>query len=146
MEYVARTLEDTESFSIQLIEKIKEEVKRKNGNSIFLTFSGDLGSGKTTLTKYIAKHLGAEDVVTSPTFILRNDYKLKDDIFKKLIHIDAYRFEEESEGKILELDDLAKKENALIILEWPERVTNLLPKDRIDLIAKVKDNEYTFNL
>ena len=82
--------------------------------------SGDLGAGKTTLVKAVAKLLGVEESVQSPTFVFMREYQTKNKKFKNLYHIDAYRFDTKEEGDILNLKQLKKKGN-LIIIEWPEK-------------------------
>ena len=89
---------------------------------IFL--EGDLGSGKTTFTKSLAKELGIKDTVISPTFILQKKYKInnKKYIYKNLVHIDAYRFEDPKEVKVLTLDETLKDPKNLVIIEWPSKL------------------------
>jgi tRNA threonylcarbamoyladenosine biosynthesis protein TsaE len=82
---------------------------------------GDLGAGKTTLVKSIAKVLGITASVQSPTFVFMREYETKHKTIKKLYHIDAYRFENKDEGKVLELDKIQNK-NTLTIIEWPEKM------------------------
>mgnify|MGYP001562904296 CR=1 FL=1 len=96
--------------------------------------SGDLGSGKTAFAKCLASALGIADVVTSPTFILEKVYiiprgSLVGERFTKLIHIDAYRLHSASEMRALDWDALLADEHNLILLEWPEQVKEVLPKD-----------------
>ncbi len=88
--------------------------------SLVLGFSGNLGAGKTTFTKEFLKQLGHMGSVASPTFVLRRDYKTKDQ--KNVIHIDAYRLEKpEHIYQVISKQELADKNN-LIIIEWPEKV------------------------
>ena len=88
--------------------------------------SGDLGAGKTTLVKAVAKLLGVEESVQSPTFVFMREYQTKNKKFKNLYHIDAYRFDTKEEGDILNLKQLKKKGN-LIIIEWPEKIDSQNP-------------------
>ena len=83
--------------------------------------SGELGAGKTTLVKSIASSLGIVDPVQSPTFVFMREYDSKHKKFKKLYHIDAYRFDNKDEGDILNLESLKSKNN-LILIEWPEKM------------------------
>lgn len=100
--------------------------------------SGELGAGKTTLMQNVARLLGVQNNVVSPTFVLRRDYKLSEVhpsilreaprsgegvILKYLIHIDAYRLEKpEMLAQVLSEEEL-KDENNLIVIEWPEKVS-----------------------
>lgn len=88
---------------------------------------GDLGSGKTTIAQGIAQGWGTLDAVTSPTFILVNEYRRSDGGF--LFHMDAYRLESEPEAAELDIDRMLA-EGALIV-EWPERVETALGTGRL---------------
>ena len=90
---------------------------------------GELGSGKTTFVKGVARGLGVEGVVASPTFVIEKIYKLKAQLFDYLIHIDAYRLESGEELSTLGFDDLRKDPKNLIVIEWPEHVREVLGED-----------------
>jgi tRNA threonylcarbamoyladenosine biosynthesis protein TsaE len=89
---------------------------------------GDLGAGKTTLTKGIAKGRGAaeRDQVSSPTFTLIHEYG------PKLYHIDLYRLDEEREVETLGVDEIFEKD-ALALVEWGEKFLRLMPEKRIEI-------------
>lgn len=88
-----------------------------------LLLEGDLGAGKTTFTKTLGKVLGIPyDDIHSPTFILKKKYITQHETFKKLVHIDAYRFEDESESDILKLEDDLHEKETLIVIEWPSKM------------------------
>ena len=107
------------------------EIGRKLGQHLqpgdLLCLQGDLGAGKTTLTQGIAEGWGSADSVSSPTFVMVNLYRAADGT--PLYHMDAYRIESLPEAAQLGLDDMLA-EGALIV-EWPERIEALLPKERI---------------
>jgi tRNA threonylcarbamoyladenosine biosynthesis protein TsaE len=99
-----------------------------------VTLTGELGAGKTTFTQAIARALGVTDTVTSPTFVLEKIYELPEGAaFSKLIHIDAYRLKSGSELAPLEFDILMKDSKNLLLLEWPERVTDALPQPNVSI-------------
>ena len=104
------------------------------GNLICL--QGDLGAGKTTLVQGMAQGWGSLDAVSSPTFILVNEYRRPDG--GHLFHMDAYRLESGAEAAELDID-LMLAEGALIV-EWPERVASVLPHEELrvsmDFIAE----------
>jgi tRNA threonylcarbamoyladenosine biosynthesis protein TsaE len=101
-----------------------------NGSTATIVgLSGDLGAGKTTLVKAIAKELGITETITSPTFVIAKYYDTKDARFTKLIHIDAYRIEDPKELEVLGWDSIKKEPNTLVVIEWPEKVEELLPED-----------------
>jgi tRNA threonylcarbamoyladenosine biosynthesis protein TsaE len=95
--------------------------------------TGNLGSGKTTLTKGIAEGLGvaARDEVSSPTFTLVHEYG------GGLFHVDLYRLEKPAEVLSLGLDDLWDRGDALVLVEWGERFLGALPPPdvRIEIVA-----------
>ena len=117
---ILKGLEDTKKFGEKLGSLLKP------GDIICLM--GDLGAGKTTLTKSIGIGLGVEDYITSPTFTLINEYKGR----LNLYHFDVYRLE-----GISDLDDLGFEEyfysGGVCIIEWGDKIENILPKDTINL-------------
>jgi tRNA threonylcarbamoyladenosine biosynthesis protein TsaE len=92
-----------------------------------ICLQGELGAGKTTLVQGIAQGWGSLDSVSSPTFILVNVYRRADG--SQLFHMDAYRLDSVSEAEQLDLDSMLA-EGALII-EWPERMSGLVPAERL---------------
>ncbi len=97
-----------------------------------LGLRGDLGAGKTTFTQSLAKALGLQEIVTSPTFVIEKVYQLPEGVtFHHLVHIDAYRLESPAELAHLGFDNLVADRGNLIVVEWPERVAELLPPDTI---------------
>jgi tRNA threonylcarbamoyladenosine biosynthesis protein TsaE len=97
---------------------------------------GNLGAGKTTLAKGIAKGLGAADPeqVSSPTFTLIHEYS------PRLFHIDLYRLDEEREVETLGLDEIFEKD-ALVLIEWGEKFPRLMPADRIEIRLEPMSND-----
>lgn len=85
---------------------------------------GDLGAGKTTLTKGIAEAFEAaeQDDVTSPTFTLINEYRGPE---RSLFHIDLYRIDTERELATLGLDDLLREDSNILLVEWGEKFERL---------------------
>ena len=102
---------------------------------------GNLGAGKTTLTKGIALGLGVAqpDEVSSPTFTLIHEYGEP----VRLYHIDLYRIEEAAELATLELEDLMDRD-ALVLIEWGERFAERMPKPRTEIrIERTGDEQRT---
>lgn len=112
-----------------LAEKVTSILKYKGKtNATVLLLQGDLGAGKTTFTKSLAKALGVdEDEVHSPTFILKKEYATAHPTFSKIVHVDAYRFNSPEEAKVLRLEDNLKEAGTLMVIEWPERMTYIRP-------------------
>lgn len=111
------------------------------GRAKVLFLEGDLGAGKTTFTKVLASTLGIDqEEVHSPTFILKKEYKGDHPTFKKLIHIDAYRFDVPEEAKVLKLAQDAKEEDALIVIEWPSKLGALIDEDMSIAFSVIDDD------
>ena len=119
--------------------------KNNNGSSVLL-LSGDLGAGKTTTTKYIAEKLGIDDIVNSPTFVLRKEYETKDFDFKKLIHFDLYRIEKENEIQGIGLPEALLKKETLIVVEWPEKLREGFFKNAVFVNINVEKEERIFDI
>lgn len=124
MKFVSKNLQDT----ADIAEKFLAECASREGEALVVGLSGDLGSGKTAFTQAVAKQLGIQDIVTSPTFIIEKIYKLNNQQFDHLIHIDAYRLESGSELLHLGWKEIAANPKNVIFIEWPEKVIDILPK------------------
>ena len=123
-----------------LIEKtISLARTRKQG--LCLAFYGEMGVGKTSLIKAICKEMGVEDIVTSPSFALINEYiSNRNEI---IYHFDFYRIE-----KIEEIFDFGYEDyfysNNYCFIEWPEKIESLLPENCISVYIKENsDNSRT---
>lgn len=129
------SLDETEEFGIKLGKLLKK------GHIVCL--NGDLGAGKTTLTKAIGLGLDVKEYITSPTFTLINQYKGRLPVY----HFDVYRLENADELFDLGFDEYFYG-NGVCIIEWAEKIEKLLPKERIELdIKKGKDiNERVINI
>jgi tRNA threonylcarbamoyladenosine biosynthesis protein TsaE len=118
-----------------IAKKILEKIyKPKKVVATIVALSGDLGSGKTTLTKEIAKQLGIKKNLISPTFVIMKIYEINSKSeyfskFKNLIHIDAYRLESHLELLNIGWDKIIENKDNLVILEWPEMVEACLSDD-----------------
>ena len=102
-----------------------------------ICLQGDLGAGKTTFVQGIANGWGSMDSVSSPTFILVNEYRRVDQ--SQLFHMDAYRLDSTPAAEELDLDSMLA-EGALII-EWPERMDGLVPAERLWVKLEHVDDE-----
>ncbi len=108
-----------------------------------VTLSGELGVGKTTFIKAVAKAFDIKEVVTSPTFVLEKIYTLSPKAecqtfsFGRLIHIDAYRLSPEDTLTSIGFGGVMKDNTNLVLFEWPEKVSKALPKATINISIKV---------
>lgn len=120
-EYITNSDQET----IALGETFAKELK--GGDIICLT--GDLGGGKTHFTKGIAKGLGIEEDITSPTFVLMRDYETNKGFI--LHHLDLYRLKGAQALEGMDLDDYLGAEDSLVVIEWPENAKEAIPKNAI---------------
>jgi len=119
-------------------ERFIKEIVTKENTATLVTLSGELGAGKTAFVKMVAKELGVEETVNSPTFVLEKIYLLPDgQKFKRLIHIDAYRLKKGEELVSLGFDEIMNDNQNLILVEWPEKVIGALPKSIINISFRV---------
>jgi len=126
---IIKNEQETQDFGLKLAENAKP------GTVIALI--GDLGTGKTTLTKSIAKGLGIDDVITSPTFNIVREY---DTGRLPLYHFDVYRI-----GDIEEMYELGYEEyfygNGVCVVEWADLIEELLPEDAQIIRIEYGENE-----
>ena len=110
-----------------------------------LCLSGDLGAGKTALARGLASGWGAQEPVSSPTFVFVHEHRRSADA-QSLYHIDCYRLQSEADAASIGLEDMLDGED-VVLLEWPERVEALLPVDRLWIaIDTVDDDTRRFTL
>jgi tRNA threonylcarbamoyladenosine biosynthesis protein TsaE len=133
--YLTKTPEDIE----KVANKILQETFTSQKNVVGLY--GDLGSGKTTFVQSLAKLLGVEGGVNSPTFVIEKIYDLPEEQglgnkrFSHLIHIDAYRLEKAEELLHLGWREIISNKNNLVLIEWPEKVLEIMP-DHVKIYFK----------
>lgn len=123
---------ETESLGYELGLLLKDEPK------ILILLDGELGSGKTTFTKGLARAIGVTAVVNSPTYTIMKKYTSKDR-FKTLYHLDLYRLE--GVGTDFDLEEYIDG-MGMIVVEWPYQVSEFIPKDYLLVqIQKQGDHE-----
>jgi tRNA threonylcarbamoyladenosine biosynthesis protein TsaE len=121
---------------IQNIESIGEAARQfvnAIGDRRVFAFYGQMGAGKTTFIKAVCEALGVEDVITSPTFAIVNEYTPSSFLLppsSKIFHFDFYRIK-----KLEEVYDMGYEDyfysGALCFIEWPELIEELLPEDAV---------------
>jgi tRNA threonylcarbamoyladenosine biosynthesis protein TsaE len=132
--YISKSIVDTGTFAEKIVARIHEirlHRMSQEEHALLICLYGSMGSGKTTLTQAIAKKLGFEKRVISPTFTIERIYSLEDGN-SSLRHIDCFRLDDSasrSNGIIDAINDL----DAITIVEWAEKIQSLLPKMRIDI-------------
>lgn len=91
---------------------------------VVVAIAGELGTGKTTLVRAIARGLGVTEPVTSPTFALVHRYT---GTATTVYHVDAYRLRRAADAADLGLDDMLAESDAVVLIEWPDRLGEALP-------------------
>lgn len=124
-EYITNNHEETTALGEQL-------GKTCQGGEVILLL-GNLGAGKTCFTQGIARGLGIKNKVNSPTFNLMKVYKIKKGV---LCHIDAYRLNSGKDLISIGLDDYLEKKDAIVVIEWAEKVKDIWPKNKIKIEFK----------
>lgn len=123
-------------YNLNQVSNIAKEVISLAKYKILL-FYGDMGSGKTTLIKEIVKQLDVDDMVSSPTFSLVNEYhSRKGEI---IYHFDFYRIDNEEEAYDMGIDEYLYS-GKLCLIEWPEKVENLLPLESVVIHLTINNN------
>ena len=98
--------------------QIAKEINKSNSNCIEIHLEGDLGAGKTFISRSIIKNCGWQELVKSPTYTLCEEYDFNELLF---LHIDLYRTEEAQDIEIFNLDRKIDSKK-IILIEWPERL------------------------
>ena len=120
-----------ESETAAVAQSLLSHIAPSTEQATIVALGGDLGAGKTTLTKEIARILGVSVEVTSPTFVLARWYDTTDDRWVRLVHIDAYRIESLVELEQMKWDMVCAQPQTLVIVEWPERIHDALPASTV---------------
>lgn len=119
--------------------RVVAELPNEKGNTAHIIgLSGPLGAGKTTFVQMIAKELGVTDTVPSPTFTLLRPYDITHPVFKRLIHIDAYRLQGNDLNGI-SWEEYASNPENVVIVEWPENlgeVAKNIPTIRLSVVSE----------
>lgn len=131
MEIITKSAQETQ----KLGEKIGFDLKEGNLKNRIFCLYGDLGSGKTTFIQGLAKGLGIKKRITSPTFVFIRKYSLEKNKgnLTSLFHIDLYRIENIKETQGLGLEEMIKDKQALVVIEWPEKVKEILPTEKQEI-------------
>lgn len=135
MKHVSRSLEETAKIARNFL----DSVEKNDASGMVVALHGDLGAGKTAFAQAVGKHLGIEEKMQSPTFVIEKIYRIDWKGFKNLVHIDAYRLEKESELLHLGWEEIIKEPENLILLEWPENVPGIIPSNAKKIFFKFVD-------
>ena len=114
------------------------EISKSCSEGDVITLSGPLGVGKTTFAKFIIRYLVNEYIeVTSPTYNIIQSYRSFDDT--EILHMDFYRLN--NKINIYDLDIIESFEKSISIIEWPEKLIEIIPEKRLDIKFNFVDND-----
>lgn len=134
--FISNSEEETQNIGIWLAEKI---LKSKRKKITVLALIGELGSGKTTFVRGFLKFFGIKEFIQSPSFLIIKEYKInpkskiQNSKLKKIFHIDCYRLKKPKEILYLGFKELLKEKNAIVLIEWAEKILKFLPKNTIKI-------------
>lgn len=106
-----------------------------------IALHGDLGSGKTAFTKGIAQALNILEETTSPTFTLINVYQAHHKHYDELVHVDTYRLNNQADLAAIGLIEYFNKPRTLVVIEWPEKITDMLPSNTLHVFFEFVETE-----
>lgn len=137
MIYKINTLDDTKKVAQTLVTQL-------NDHKVICLY-GDLGSGKTTFTKFLLEALGSESRVQSPTYIILKTYRGSGS-YKSINHLDLYRLKTSSDLIELDIESLISDPHSLTIIEWPELAEPHLPKNFVKIYLEDSNGERTMDV
>lgn len=127
--------------SLDAINDAAKQFVAAMGNNRVFAFYGKMGAGKTTFIKALCTELGVDDVITSPTFAIVNEYTAGDG--SPIYHFDFYRIKKLDEVYDMGYEDYFYN-GGLCLIEWPELIETLLPEDAVEVhIAEQPDGTRT---
>ena len=116
-EYISNNVEETG--------RIAQEVAKSLQGGEVLALSGNLGAGKTVFVKALAKAMGVEENITSPTFVLMKVYDVEVGKIRRIVHVDCYRLEGQEDLADIGLSDYLAFDNSVVVIEWADKIINL---------------------
>jgi tRNA threonylcarbamoyladenosine biosynthesis protein TsaE len=125
--------------SLEQIQEAAKQFIQNMGEAKVFAFYGKMGAGKTTFIKALCEELGVEDVITSPTFAIVNEYTSEQLAPYSIYHFDFYRIK-----KIEEVYDMGYEDyfysGGICFIEWPELIEDLLPEDALRVYIEEQED------
>ncbi len=138
MTHTTHSEEETQAIAAELATTLK------GGEVVYL--QGDLGAGKTTFVRGVARALGFTEPVRSPTFTIMNRYPVDHPTIKQILHVDLYRIEDTSELIPLALEEELGRPKTVAFIEWPERGGDQLQDPDKTIIFQVDGDTHTIEI
>ncbi len=128
--YKTNSSKQTQKIAADLVKKFLRGRAQKS--ALVFALQGDLGSGKTTFVQGFLRALGIKKKITSPTFVLFKKYLiLQSPNFPIIYHVDCYRIKEPKELLDLGFKEILSNPKNIVLIEWPERIKKILPKNSV---------------
>tara|TARA_B100001741_G_scaffold193226_1_gene159240 strand:- start:1120 stop:1542 length:423 start_codon:yes stop_codon:yes gene_type:complete len=129
--------------SIEELPDLAARITKAYSNKV-IAFYGDVSAGKTTFIKYLCQELGVDlSSVNSPTYAIVNEYETSGD--KLIFHFDFYRIKDENEAYDMGYENYFYS-NHYCFIEWPEKITNLLPENLLRIHIEFEANVRIFTI
>ena len=129
---ITESAESTKNAGSNLAKKLKKQPNGKK-EALVIALLGDLGSGKTTFIQGLAAGLGVKESVLSPTFLILKQFPISFKGYANFYHIDAYRLKNPKELSELGFKDLIDNPENIIVIEWADKVPELLKQANIKI-------------
>ncbi len=115
-------------------EKIASDIAKKIPYGTCIALRGNLGAGKTVFARGFVDGLGIDDIVSSPTFTIVKEYHAGNNNW--LYHLDLYRITDSNAALVFGIDEYMNDSNAIVLIEWPERIADLFDENTIYIDIK----------
>ena len=147
---ITKSSRETKEFAGKLIRELLKSSKNKN---LVICLEGNLGGGKTTFVQGLAEGLGIKEIVNSPTFLIMKKYTasnrkrtnacslLLENKKYNLYHFDCYRISGYQEILDLGFEEIISGKNNIVLIEWSEKIKEILPKERINIKFEFVDEK-----
>lgn len=125
------------SYSLNQTESIAQKLAQRVKPGEVICISGELGAGKTSFTQALLKALGVKEKVVSPTYTIMHEYHGQQ--IGSIYHVDLYRLNSTQEIETIGIRQLVQSRFGLLIIEWPEKIAQQLPKESIRIHIDILD-------